>query len=80
MSMLDTAAANRSAIGEFLAALDRAADDLGYEYVAEMVDIPVNDLRMKLDGDKDLTLAEANRIAIVTGVNLQLSLAEAVPA
>lgn len=80
MGMLDTAAANRSAIGDFLASLNRAADDLGYEYVAEMVDMSVNDLRMKLDGDKELTLTEANRIAIATGVNLQLFLVETAPA
>lgn len=74
MTLMATAAENRTSIKDLLSALDFAASELGYDFVAELLDTDVNTLRMKLDGDKDITLAELQQLAIATDVKFTLGL------
>lgn len=69
-----TAAATdaRIAINGMLESLHYAADDLGYDYVALLLDIDEQTLRRRLDGTDDMTLAQVRQLAIATGITLRI--------
>ncbi len=75
--LLTRPAGNRQAVNSLLEALDFAASDLGYGYVAELLDMDVNTLRMKLDGDNDITLTELQQLAIATSIEFTIEVRDA---
>jgi len=70
--MLTTAENARTAVNGMLRSLDLAAFDLGYEYVAELLDTDTLTLRRRLDGDEDMTLTQLRQLAIATGMTLTI--------
>lgn len=73
--MLTAAADARTAVQDTLRAFDLAAADLGYGYVAELLDLDEQTLRRRLDGDLDMTLTEMRQLAIATGLSLRIETA-----
>ena len=65
---LANAALNREATKDLLRSLDLAVDDFGYEEAAERLGISVLELRMRLDGERDITMTELRLIAIAAEV------------
>ena len=76
MSLLDVAAANREAQKNLLDAIDDAASTLGYEHVAERLDITVEELMLTLDGQRDLTMTELRLLAIAANVVISYDLTQ----
>lgn len=74
--MLTTAANSRQAVNGLLRTLDMAAHDVGYDYVAELLDISELTLRMRLDGLEEMTVSQLLQLAIATGLSLRI---DAVP-
>ena len=70
--MLTAAADARTAVSGMLESLNLAADDLGYDYVAMLLDIDEPTLRRYLDGTEDMTLTELRLIAIATNMTLHI--------
>lgn len=75
IDMLSAAADARTAVNELLTSLDRAADDLGYDYVAELLDIDERTLRARLDGSEDMTLSQLRQLAIATSMSVHIETA-----
>lgn len=72
IDMLTTASNARAAVNDMLSDLDRAAADVGYDYVAELLDITETTLRQRLDGMEDMTLSELRALTIATGMTLRI--------
>lgn len=73
MDMLATAAESRTAIGDLLDSLDRAASDVGYDFTADLLDLDVATLRARLDGREEMTLTQLRQVCIATGMVLRAS-------
>jgi len=70
--MLTAAADARTAVKGMLESLNLAADELGYDYVAMLLDIDETTLRRRLDGTEEMTLTELRLVAIATGMTLRI--------
>lgn len=70
--MLTAAADARTAVKGMLESLNLAADELGYDHVALLLDIDEATLRRRLDGTEELTLTELRLVAIATGMTLRI--------
>lgn len=70
--MFTAAADARTAVSEMLDALNRAADELGYDFVAQLLDIDEDTLRRRLDGTEEMTLTELRLVAIATNMTLRI--------
>ena len=70
--MLTAAADARTAVSGMLESLNLAADELGYDYVAMLLDIDEPTLRRYLDGTEEMTLTELRLIAIATNMTLHI--------
>lgn len=70
--MFTAAADARTAVSEMLDALNRAADELGYDFVAQLLDIDEDALRRRLDGTEEMTLTELRLVAIATNMTLRI--------
>ena len=73
--MFTAAADARTAVNGLLRSLDLAASDLGYDYVAALLDITPELLRARLDGTEDMTLTELRQLAIATSMSLTIDVA-----
>lgn len=70
--MFTAAAENRTAVAAMLESLNRAADELGYDYVALLLDIDEASLRRRLDGTEEMTLTELRQVAIATNMAIRI--------
>lgn len=70
--MLTAAADARTAVSGMLESLDLASSELGYDHVAELLDIDEATLRRRLDGMEEMTLTQLRQLAIATGMTLRI--------
>lgn len=70
--MLTAAADARTAVTGMLESLDLASAELGYDHVAELLDIDEVTLRLRLDGLEEMTLTQLRQLAIATGMTLRI--------
>lgn len=70
--MLTAAADARTAVAGMLESLDLASAELGYDHVAELLDIAPLTLRRRLDGMEEMTLTQLRQLAIATGMTLRI--------
>lgn len=70
--MLTAAADARAAVAGMLESLTRAADELGFDHVAQLLDIDEVTLRRRLDGSDEMTLTELRLVAIATSMTIRI--------